>query len=176
MFIQMMQGPMMQHKQEFEKYFMLDFLLLVNDRVPNVRINFAKALRHHFLKEISGVFVYDPLFNDAIRLLKKDACLDVRSLVIDIETYPVNDNKDVNIDDYLNQIEHLKKDKHASDSDSSYSEDDSRIEMEVRRHNSEEEIDHGPVLQSLRQSREQAFMQEQEVKKFEKEQRKREKS
>jgi len=30
------------------------------------------------------------------------------------------------------------------------SEDEQRIEMEVRRHNSEEEIDHGPVLRSLR--------------------------
>ena len=32
-------------------------------------------------------------------------------------------------------------------------EDESRIEMEVRRHNSEEEIDHGPVLRSLRAAR-----------------------
>lgn len=37
-----------------------------------------------------------------------------------------------------------------SDTDSMNSEDEQRIEMEVRRHNSEEEIDHGPVLRSLR--------------------------
>jgi hypothetical protein len=45
-------GKMMQKKQLFEKYFKNDFLSLVNDRVPNVRILLAKALRHHFLKEI----------------------------------------------------------------------------------------------------------------------------
>jgi len=55
----MCRGEMMQKKQIFEKYFKLDFLSLVNDRVPNVRICIAKALRHHFLKEISGSFVYD---------------------------------------------------------------------------------------------------------------------
>jgi len=37
-----------------------------------------------------------------------------------------------------------------SDSDSSYSEDEMRIESEIKRHNSEEFIDHGPVLKSLR--------------------------
>lgn len=50
---------MMQNKELFEKYFKLDFLSLVSDRVPNVRITLAKAFRHHFLKEISGAFVYD---------------------------------------------------------------------------------------------------------------------
>lgn len=37
-----------------------------------------------------------------------------------------------------------------SDSDSMTSEDESRIESEIKRHNSEDEIDHGPVLASLR--------------------------
>jgi len=41
-----------------------------------------------------------------------------------------------------------------SDSDSSYSEDEMRVESEIKRHNSEEFIDHGPVLKSLRQQRE----------------------
>jgi len=49
----------MNKKELFEKYFKLDFLSLVNDRVPNVRIGIAKVLRHHFLKEISGAMVYD---------------------------------------------------------------------------------------------------------------------
>ena len=40
-----------------------------------------------------------------------------------------------------------------SDDDSLNSEDESKFEMEVRRHNSEEEIDHGPVLRSLRAAR-----------------------
>ena len=58
-----------------------------------MRINVAKVLRHHFLKEISGVFVYDQEMNDAIKLLKQDKCVDVKYYVSDIETYPVNDNK-----------------------------------------------------------------------------------
>lgn len=37
-----------------------------------------------------------------------------------------------------------------SDTDSMNSEDESRIENEIKRHNSEDEIDHGPVLRSLR--------------------------
>jgi len=53
----------------------------------------AKVLRHHFLKEISGVFVFDPEVNDAIKLLKQDKSEDVRQLVQDIETYPINDPK-----------------------------------------------------------------------------------
>jgi serine/threonine-protein phosphatase 4 regulatory subunit 1 len=74
LFVLMMNGQMMQQKEIFEKYFKIDFLLLVNDRVDNVRINMAKVLRYHFLKEISGVFVYDQEVNDAIKLLKFDKC------------------------------------------------------------------------------------------------------
>ena len=80
-------GKMMQKKQLFEKYFKNDFLSLVNDRVPNVRILLAKALRHHFLKEIQGEFVFDQEVNDAVRLLKIDESREVRYLVYDIEAY-----------------------------------------------------------------------------------------
>lgn len=66
----MCKGPMMMKKDIFEKYFKLHFLSLVNDKVPNVRIGVAKALRHHFLKEISGTFVYDQEFNEAVHVLK----------------------------------------------------------------------------------------------------------
>lgn len=45
-------------------------LLMVNDRVSNVRIILAKVLRFHFMKEISGAFVNDPEMNDAVRLMK----------------------------------------------------------------------------------------------------------
>jgi hypothetical protein len=37
-----------------------------------------------------------------------------------------------------------------SDSDSINSEEESHIENEIKRNNSEDEIDHGPVLKSLR--------------------------
>jgi len=104
----MMMGEMMQQKEIFEKYFKHDFLLLVNDRVDNVRLNVAKVLRHHFLKEISGIFVYDEEFNNAIKLLKQDKCEDVRCYVADIETYPINDNKVVEMESFLSHIESLK--------------------------------------------------------------------
>lgn len=44
------------------------------------------------------------------------------------------------------------------------SEDDLRIENEIKRHNSEDEIDHGPVLSSLRQARQREFAREEEEK------------
>lgn len=55
-----------------------------------------------------------------------------------------------------------------SDSDSSYSEDENRIENEIIRHQSEEFIDHGPVLKSLRQQRESENEQEIAAQKIEK--------
>lgn len=82
----MMMIQMMQKKNLFEKYFKHDFLLLVNDRVENVRICVARTLRHHFLKEIGGEFVFDPECNDAVRVLKLDKASDVTWLVQDIET------------------------------------------------------------------------------------------
>ena len=72
---------MMNKKELFEKYFKLDFLSLVNDRVPNVRICMAKVMRHHFLKEISGAMVYDTEMNEAVRVMKMDSSEDVKSNV-----------------------------------------------------------------------------------------------
>ena len=69
----------MQKKEIFEKYFKLNFLSLVSDRVDIVRIALAKALRHHFLKEISGEFVYDELFNSAVHVMKSDSSAEVRN-------------------------------------------------------------------------------------------------
>ena len=60
------------------------------------------------------------------------------------------------MDTFLKHLEELRMANHAqdnSDSQSSYSEDEMRIEAEIRRHNSEDDIDHGPVLQSLRKAR-----------------------
>jgi len=72
----------------------------------------------------------------------------------------------------------MKMVKHAqdnSDSHSSYSEDEMRIEAEIRRHNSEDEIDHGPVLQSLRTTRQEEQMFDEEAKRIAKELKKKEK-
>lgn len=60
-------------------------MLLAADRVSNVRICTARTLKHHFLKEIAGEFVFDNDCNDAVRVLKMDKCEDVINLVSDIE-------------------------------------------------------------------------------------------
>lgn len=146
----LMCGRMLMKKDIFEKYFKLDFLSMVNDRVPNVRITFAKVIRHHFLKEINATFVYDTEFNDAVHVLKSDPCEEVRFQVQDIEVYPPDQQRDLTLDGFMSKLIDLKGNSSRSDTDSMNSEDESRIEMEVRRHNSEEEIDHGPVLRSLR--------------------------
>ena len=54
--------------------------------MDNVRILLAQSLRHHFLKEISGVFADDAEFNEAVNVLKSDPCEEVRLEVADIET------------------------------------------------------------------------------------------
>lgn len=160
---------MLQNKELFEKYFKLDFLLIANDRVSNVRIAFAKVMRHHFMKEISACFIYDQDMNDAIAVLKLDTSEDVRSLVSDIETMNSKDGRVVTMESFLKTIEDIKMSQNWSDSDSSYSEDEAKMEQEIKRHNSEDEIDHGPVLQSLRMSRQIELINEKEKKKFEKE-------
>ena len=62
-----------------------------------------------------------------------------------------------------------------SDSDSMNSEDEFRIESEIKRHNSEEEIDHGPVLKSLRAARQKELEEEQMNRKVIKDAKKKEK-
>ena len=93
-FILMCTGRLMNHKAIFEKFFKRDFLALVADRVPNVRILMAQALRHHFLKEISGEFIFDEDFNKAVRVLKNDECEEVRIEVSDIEVINEGQNED----------------------------------------------------------------------------------
>ena len=152
LFIMMCSGGMMMKKELFEKYFKYDFISMASDRVPNVRIALSKSLRYHFLREISGCFVNDRDVNDAVRVLKLDQCIDVRSPVMDIETFPMEETRDVTMESFLGSINESRGRNH-SDSGSITSEDDLKIEMEISRHNSEDEVDHGPVLKSLRQER-----------------------
>ena len=70
----------------FEKYFKVDMLRLIGDRVSNVRLTLAKVLRTHFLKTVSSTFVDDPEINQAIRILSKDKSRDVQMLVLGIQT------------------------------------------------------------------------------------------
>ena len=107
--------------------------------------------------------------NDAIAVLKLDTSEDVRSLVSDIETMNSKDGRVVTMESFLKTIDDIKMSQNWSDSDSSYSEDEAKMEQEIKRHNSEDEIDHGPVLQSLRMSRQIELINEKEKKKFEKE-------
>lgn len=158
----------MMKKQIFEDFFKLDFLSLVNDRVPNVRICVAKAIRYHFLKEISGTFVYDQEFNEAVHVLKNDSSDEVRFLVNDIETYPADKKYDISVEDFISKLNDLRGNTSADDDDSMNSEDEQRIEMEVRRHNSEDEIDHGPVLRSLRAAQAKEREEEKAAKKLRK--------
>ena len=50
------------------------------------------------------------------------------------------------LDSFMQRLNELRLSTSRSDSDSINSEDEARIENEIRRHNSEDEIDHGPVL------------------------------
>jgi len=61
-------------------------LRLVGDRVPNVRLCLARALRNHF-KTLGGAFVYDRKVNGAVGLLSKDADRDVKEMVQEIFDY-----------------------------------------------------------------------------------------
>ena len=167
---------MMNKKELFEKYFKLDFLSLVNDRVPNVRIGMSKVMRHHFLKEISGAMVYDLEVKDAVRVMKMDKTEDVKQNVSDIETYPSNDPKEVTVESFIQTLTEIRMSTTSrSDTDSMNSEDEYRIESEIKRHNSEEEIDHGPVLKSLRMARQKELEDEEHAKKVIKDAKRKEK-
>jgi len=150
LFVLMCGGKMMMEKEIFEKYFKLDFLAVVNDRVPNVRIAMAKVMRYHFMKEISGSFIYDAEVNDAVRLMNEDKCADVRIEVSDIEAQ-TSGQTDLSMDSFMQALNDIRLNTSSrTDSDSMNSEDEYKIENEIKRHNSEDDIDHGPVLKTLR--------------------------
>jgi len=77
---------------------------MVNDRVSNVRMSLAKVLRHHFINQIDGAFVFDSDVNDAVRILKRDKATDVRQHVSDIQTFPMNEDKEVAMTEYLERL------------------------------------------------------------------------
>jgi hypothetical protein len=98
-------GEAMMRREMFEKDFKVDMLKLVNDRVVNVRLNLAKVIRHHFLSQINGAFVFDLEVNDAVRLLNMDKSLDVVDLVADIQTFPINaDERKVEMQEFLERL------------------------------------------------------------------------
>jgi serine/threonine-protein phosphatase 4 regulatory subunit 1 len=172
MFATMCGGKLMNNKERFDKFFKHDFMSLVSDKVPNVRIAMAKVIRHHFLKEIQGVYVDDQEMNDTVNLLKQDPCEDVRQLVGDIETI----QSDVTMESFRQVLESTRVSfGQYSEDESLNSEDEQMIEKEIRRHNSEDSIDHGPVLRSLRAARQRDIEREQEEKKMARAMRKKQK-
>lgn len=58
----MCEEVMNQAKDLFDQYFKHDFLSLCGDKVVNVRLTLARALKNHFRK-INSTFMHDKLVN-----------------------------------------------------------------------------------------------------------------
>ena len=54
-----------------------------------------------------GAFVFDIDVNDAVKILKRDRALDIRQHVQDIQTFPMNEEGDVNLSEYLSRLSTL---------------------------------------------------------------------
>lgn len=64
----------------FEDYFKVEMLAMHKDRVPNVRLTLAKAIRSHF-KSIGGAFIDDKAVNKVVKHLSEDIDRDVKYVV-----------------------------------------------------------------------------------------------
>lgn len=70
-------------RELFDEYFKHDMLSLAGDKVINVRLSLARALKNHF-RTINCTFMHDPLVNQAVKVLLHDPSQDVIDLVQDI--------------------------------------------------------------------------------------------
>jgi hypothetical protein len=93
------------------------FLKLALDPVKNVRIVVARVLESHF-SEKDGAFVFDITVNKAIKILKKDFCLDVRQQLEKITTYPLNDTSEVDVEKWREEINKMESSLIDTDSES----------------------------------------------------------
>lgn len=93
LFILMCEEVMNQAKEIFDEYFKHDFLSLAADRVINVRLTLARALKNHF-RTINCTFMHDPLVNQAVKVLLNDKSQDVVELVQDIVQFANFDSED----------------------------------------------------------------------------------
>ena len=125
-------GEAMNKKELFEREFKADMLSLVNDRVSNVRLQLAKVLRNHFLNEVNGQFVFDLEVNDAIRILKKDKSKDVVMLVEDLQTFPLNEERDVKVEEFLQRLNNLAIQQQKDESDSSSQDEQTKLESDIQ--------------------------------------------
>jgi hypothetical protein len=107
----------MNHKEIFQSYFMPLFLNLSIDPVKNVRIVVSRVLEAHFANP-EGNFVFDLLVNQAVKIMKKDFCLDVRAQLESISTYPLNDTSEVDLDKFKADIKRLETNLIDTDSES----------------------------------------------------------
>ena len=80
-------------KHLFEEHFKQDMLALVKDKVPNVRLALARAIRTHF-KQIGGAFIYDRDMNKVLKILSEDSDRDVKFVVKDILTYQHGESRE----------------------------------------------------------------------------------
>ena len=77
-------------KEVFEKCRFREVLeRLAGDRVATVRISLAKVLRKHF--KSNGQFIFDLGVNEVVKRLQRDNDKDVRYLVGEISTFPLNE-------------------------------------------------------------------------------------
>jgi len=93
------------------------FLRLALDPVKNVRIVVSRVLETHFKNE-NGAFVFDHMVNQAVKILKKDFCLDVRQQLEHITTYPLNDTADVDLPTWKEELSRLEAQLVDTDSES----------------------------------------------------------
>jgi len=109
-------------------------LSLVSDKVVNVRIGVARALRNHF-KTINGAFVNDVLVNNAIRCLRHDKDNEVIMLVTEIQTYQdFNDassqssnasaNTEMSTEFFMQSLNQSRRDSHSTDGETSQMEEE----------------------------------------------------
>lgn len=70
--------------------------------------------------------MFDIEVNDAVRLLKKDRNVDVRGFVEDIQTFPINEEREVEINEFIVRINEMKSNKKEVDSAN-----DSQVEKDI---------------------------------------------
>ena len=56
------------------------------------------------VNEAIGAFVFDVDVNDAVKILKKDRAADIRQFVQDIQTFPLNEDDAVDVEEFVERM------------------------------------------------------------------------
>ena len=91
LYITMCEEVMTSARELFDEYFKHDMLSLAGDKVINVRLALARALKNHF-RNINATFMHDPLVNQTVKVLLHDPSQDVIDLVQDIVQFQDDDS------------------------------------------------------------------------------------